>query len=627
MNEPTPEPATEPPRDAPASAPLAASTAPLDLWERVKEHKVLQWGLAYLGTALALAHGADLLGHAFNWPEGFNRLLLGVLIVGFPVALTLAWYHGHRSLKTISAGEATIISIMLVIGAGLLILFVRPPAPATQDAAVVPAHTTAVLNSPQPHPIAAASDSGPSIAVLPFVNMSADRDQEYFSDGLSEELLNELANVPNLRVIGRTSSFAFKGKNEDLRTIGETLGVDHILEGSVRKSAEGLRITAQLINPGDGSHLWSGTYDRKIGDVFEIQEDIARTVAGALRISIAATNLREGGTRNLEAYDEFLRASADTTDAIPHLERAVQLDPQFTQAWAALPQYYSIAHGSTLDAKGEWLQKARAAQNRVLALAPQSAAAKDILSARKFAEGNLLEAERLLKEAHTLSTGVDSGSILNYGTFLMLVGRSREALPILEASYQADPVSPIIWFNRQINYQALGRFAQSEEDIRHALTVLSDKGLIYTIAELRAMSLRDPVALRKAVAAANLLPTDIDLTMAKLLDNAPAALAELRRRSIDPNMPDTGLSILAQWAAYFGDPELSLQLVRRAPRGDEGGRIFVMFPLWLPFEKNVRRLPGFKDFMRELHLPDYWRAGGNWGDFCHPLGPSDFECN
>jgi TolB-like protein len=628
MNEPTPEAATDPPRDTPSAAPLAASHPPGDLWERIKEHKVLQWGLAYLGAALALAHGADLLGHTFNWPEAINRLLLGVLIVGFPVALALAWYHGHRSLRTFSTAEATIVSLLVVIGAGLLVLFVRPSAETTREAAVVPARTTAVSNSAPTHQPAAVSDSGPSIAVLPFVNMSADREQEYFSDGLSEELLNELANVPNLRVIGRTSSFAFKGKNEDLRTIGETLGVNHILEGSVRKSADGLRITAQLINPGDGSHLWSGTYDRKLGDVFEIQEDIARTVAGALRISIEATNLREGGTRNLEAYDEFLRASAGTPNAIPHLEHAVQLDPLFTQAWAALPQYYSVAHETTSDANGEWLQKARAAENHVLALAPQSAAAKEILSAREFAAGNLLEAERLYKEARTLPMGINSGTIFNYGTFLTVVGRSREALPFLEASYQSDPIEPFIWVHRQINYLALGKFTPSDEDnIRHALTVLSDKGNIYLIAELRAMSLRDPVALRKAVAALDPAPTDIDFTMATLLDNAPAALAELRRRSVDPNLAADGLSILAQWAAYFGDPELSLQLARRAPRDDEASRLFAMFPLWLPFEKNVRHLPGFKDLMRELHLADYWRAGGNWGDFCHPVGPSDFECN
>jgi TolB-like protein len=223
----------------------------------------------------------------------------------------MAWYHGHKGLKQITAGEMTVVSIMVVIGAGLLIVLVRPPVEIGQDSTVVAARTTALTQTTSTHPTSVPSDGDPSIAILPFVNMSSDREQEYFSDGLSEELLNELAQVPHLRVIGRTSSFAFKGKNEDLRTIGETLGVNHILEGSVRKSGDRLRITAQLINPVDGSHLWSGTYERMVGDVFEIQEDIARTVASALRMSIEATNLQEGGTHNLEAYDAFLRASSD----------------------------------------------------------------------------------------------------------------------------------------------------------------------------------------------------------------------------------------------------------------------------------------------------------------------------
>ena len=631
MNEPSPEAATDPPRNTPSSAQLAASTVPVDLWERVKEHKVLQWGLAYLGAALALAHGADLLGHTFNWPEAINRLLLGVLIVGFPVALALAWYHGHRSLKTISTGEATIISLLVVIGAGLLVLFVRPSAETTREAALVPARTTAVSNSAPTHQTSAVSDSGPSIAVLPFVNMSSDRDQEYFSDGLSEELLNELANVPNLRVIGRTSSFAFKGKNEDLRSIGETLGVNHILEGSVRKSPDGLRIVAQLINPGDGSHLWSGTYDRKLGDVFEIQEDIARTVAAALRISIEATNLRAGGTRNVEAYDEFLRTGSALTlqpmMALPHLERAVELDPQFTQAWAALAEASALAHAQAgaQDADAELLQKARSAQDHVLALAPKSAAAMAILSEREIAAGNLLASERYFKAARSALTGFNSGSDVTYGFFLMGVGRYRDALPLLEAAHQADPINATIWTSRQINFIALGKFAQADESSRRALTTLG-KEVVDFPAMLQAMSLRDSVALRKAVAGMDPPPTDINLVMATLSDNAPAALAELRRRSVDPNMA-SGLTILAQWAAYFGDPELSLQLARRAPREDFWSREGLTFALWLPFEKNVRRLPGFKDVMRELHLPEYWRASGNWGDFCHPIGTNDFECN
>jgi TolB-like protein len=625
----------------PLSKEQAAPAASEDLWERIKDHKVLQWSLTYLGASLALAHAQDLLSHTYHWPELVGRVLIGVLIVGFPIVLAVAWYHGHKGLKQISAGEMTVISIMILIGAGLLIVLVRPPAESAQDSTAVPAHATAITNSASMHPTSAASDSGPSIAVLPFVNMSSDREQEYFSDGLSEELLNELANVPNLRVIGRTSSFAFKGKNEDLRTIGETLGVDHILEGSVRKSADSLRIVAQLINPADGSHLWSGTYDRKLGAVFEIQEDIARTVASALRVSIEATNLREGGTQNLEAYDAFLRASSNTPllDQISHLERAVQLDPQFTQAWAALAFNYGVARVFAPERGAEWLKKGLAAQNRVFALAPQSTAAKILMADREMDAGNLLQTERLLESVRTLPTGVTAELSVRYGGLLLGVGRSRDAIEILKAAQQADPLAGAPRDLLAVSYETLGEFAQAEQEYRSALAVLPDDGVMQSTAVLRAMALRDAVALRReltstdeAAATGADAPTTqepINLAMVALLDNAPAALAKLHRWSVNPNVPSDPvlLSVQAFWAAYFGDPDLSLQLLRRMPRDNNIARLSLMLTLWRPIEKNVRRLPGFKDYVRELGLVDYWRAGGKWGDFCHPVGQSDFECN
>ena len=577
MNEPpTSEADVTRPDDEPRMPP--AADLPGDWWNRTKEHKVLQWGLAYLGAALALAHGGDLLGHAFHWPETLNRLLLGVLIVGFPVALALAWYHGHRSLKTVSTAEATIISILLVIGAGLLVVFVRPSA---EEVAAMAPRTTAVAATTRTHPAAVATDSGPSIAVLPFVNMSSDREQEYFSDGLSEELLNELTRVPSLRVIGRTSSFAFKGKNEDLRTIGEALGVDHILEGSVRKSGENLRITAQLINPADGSHLWSGTYDHKLGDVFEIQEEIARTVASSLRISIEVTNLREGGTHNLEAYDEYLRsqAQASPTGAVSHLERAVELDPHFTRAWADLA---GAAGGALMFAparSGEWLQERRDAINHVLALAPNSAAAKELQADNAFNAGRLLEAEQLLQSAQDTSSGLASGIALRTGTFLLSVGRSHDSLEVFRAAQQADPIFVLPQVMVMINLETLGDMKEADETYRRAIVVLPNNELVHSTVVLRAMALHDQAALRAAILNAQPAPRpmaapdrpadagQINAAMIALLDNPPAALTQLRRWGTNPNTPPQAFLriIEANWAAYFGDAELSLNFLHGIP--------------------------------------------------------------
>src|SRR5580658_4768029 len=230
-----------------AETPAAAASSSASLWARIREHKVLQWSLAYLGAALALAHGQELVGHAFDWPEISNRIVIGALAVGFPVAVALAWYHGHKGLTRISAGEMTVVSVLLVIGAGLLMALVRTPAeqtePQTNALRPVPAPAATLSTTGSPASTAApivtpvaATPRQHSIAVLPFVDMSEKKDQEYFADGMAEEITDLLARIPGITVMSRTSSFQFKGRNEDLRTLGASLGVAYVLEGSVRKS-------------------------------------------------------------------------------------------------------------------------------------------------------------------------------------------------------------------------------------------------------------------------------------------------------------------------------------------------------------------------------------------------------
>ena len=208
------------------------------------------------------------------------------------------------------------------------------PIPAASDAAAGASSAKA--------PVQAAARS---IAVLPFADMSAGKDQEYFADGLSEELLNLLAKLPELRVIGRTSSFQFKGRNEDLRVIGEKLNVAHILEGSVRKSGEKVRITAQLIKAADGSHLWSETYDRTLDDIFVVQDDIAGEVVKALKLTLlGTTSVTRSRPVDPEAYNLALqgrffldrRGQKDLERAVEYFRRSRERDPEYAPAWAGL---------------------------------------------------------------------------------------------------------------------------------------------------------------------------------------------------------------------------------------------------------------------------------------------------
>ena len=252
-------------------------------------------------------------------------------------------------------------------------------------------NSSATAFNPPPH----------SIAVLPFVNLSGDKEQEYFSDGLTEELLNSLAEINELQVAARTSSFSFKGKDVDLGTVARKLNVGAVLEGSVRRSAHTVRITAQLINAVTGFHLWSQTYDRDLGDVLKLQTDIASAVASALKVTLlgdVAAKVELGGTRNPDAFDAYLRGAKEYTTrheakdlpaAIAAYTKAIRLDPRYALAFAGRSMALSAlaAQSATAAAMREGFDKAQADARQALALAPDLAQAH-LASANVSETGN-----------------------------------------------------------------------------------------------------------------------------------------------------------------------------------------------------------------------------------------------
>src|SRR5688572_933881 len=252
----------------------APSRDTTNVWSALRRRKVVQWGLAYVAGGWALLQGIDFLVDAFHWPDAAKQITTIALAIGLPVALVLAWYHGDRGQQRVGGTELTILAALLALG-GFVLWQYEP---------VTEAPTTATARAPAP---TGESPNPKSIAVLPFADMSPQKDQEYMSDGIAEELLNLLAKVPDLRVIARTSSFSFKGQNIPIAEIATKLNVAHILEGSVRKSGNKLRVTAQLIRAADSSHLWSQTYDRDLADVFVIQDEVASAIADALQIKFS----------------------------------------------------------------------------------------------------------------------------------------------------------------------------------------------------------------------------------------------------------------------------------------------------------------------------------------------------
>src|SRR5437667_9829273 len=283
----------------------------------------------------------------FEIPNWALRLIVLAIIIGFPIALVIAWAfeltpEGLKRTEDVDLAapaprprHRAWVVVVIIAGAMSLGLFFlgRMTAPSKQSGAN--------------------EVSSKSIAVLPFVNMSSDRENEYFVDGLTEEILNRLAQISALRVPGRTSSFAFKGKNADLRQIGTELGVAHVLEGRVRKSGEHLRITAQLVRTADGFHLWSQNFDRKLNDVYAIHDEIARAIADALSapLGLAEPVNPQRQTKDMEVYDKFLQARALLAQRSPDmLRRAIQLltaavdrGPGVAKGWTARAQAPTLA--------------------------------------------------------------------------------------------------------------------------------------------------------------------------------------------------------------------------------------------------------------------------------------------
>lgn len=484
-------------------------------------------------------------------------------------------------------------------------------------------------------PVSASTREGrgaPTIAVLPFVNMSSSAEQDRFADGLTEEITDQLTQIPGVRVVGRTSAFTFKNRNEDLRVIARTLGVENVLEGSVRRDGERLRITTQLIDA-SGKHIWSHTYERDRSDLFAIQNDVARTVATTFNAAVnaASTASGKGGTSKREAYDAYLSARAAMIDpgrtpaqdvryAISQLEHAVALDPQFAMAWTWLSLAY--AKSDALPEKGteEWKERARQAAAHARELAPDQPWVLSAEALVAMQDLHWADAEALLERARASARGTENPWRCS-GCLYILVGRPHEALKEFQRAAVAEPAPSADAFPFSVSHFLAGEFDDAERVLRESGQFDGVEPGIIRHTLTQAMARRDRA---RMVAAISRIPGNtLHHRMLKLIDDREAALAELRaqvpagpvRSGFIDNVP------LGLWAAYFGDHALALRFLEVATQDSCNTLV-----LWNPLLKDMRRLPGFKTLVSDLKLVDYWRSSGQWNEFCHPSEEGDFEC-
>ncbi len=333
-------------------------------------------------------------------------------------------------------------------------------------------------------------ENQPSIAVLPFANMSADKEQEYFSDGLAEEIINALVKIPGLKVIARTSAFAFKGQNTDIRKIAETLGVAHVLEGSVRRSGNRIRVTAQLITAADGSHLWSERYDRELADVFAVQDEISAAIAQELQLKLSPqAALRPRYTPKLPAYEAYLKARHYHWKVTPEAmdkarvfyEQAIALDPQFALAQAFYADLLGLRATLGTAPAHETMPAARALAQRALELDPSLPEAHAILCAFAAAyDYNWKEAAHRFTQA-TASDATSPWVLAYLGAFYVLaLGRRREAIEQVERAVQGDPLDFTIRAVMAQCLAAAGRYTEAEAHLRQILDFDANASLAHS---------------------------------------------------------------------------------------------------------------------------------------------------
>lgn len=590
--------------------------------EELKRRRVLQVAALYIAIAWAATEMLGFLLPALNFPRWTVTVVAILFVIGFPVAMFLAWVFDvkadgiQRTAPSSARGKLTIgfaISFLLASTVGLFFL-IYP-----QGGEIRPQLTKTSFDPPEN-----------SIAVLPFVNMSNDPSNDYFSDGIAEELLHKLARTGELWVTARTSSFQYRDRSLDVRLIGEQLNVAKVLEGSVRKSGNRVRITVQLINTRNGYHDWSETYDRELTDIFQIQDDIAQSVGEklALKMAVASRSVApitgQSFAGDLDAYDNYLRGRHDlysvsepnVQESIGLLKRAVESEPEFAAAWLTLADAYSMQPAAWQgDSSGKLIMEAA---RKALALDPSLGEAHALIAAVEARRWQWQRAEQEFSKALGLEPW-NTKILRSYGVFLVRSGRIQQSYETLMVALDRDPLSPetrhligIILLSRDDTEAAIknARMAKEygHEGWQNDHTIVQGLIRLGRVEEAREflINARDshgpwfwPSLLLSALQDSRLIPT------------ASTEMAAMEiAGSLAPDRAFLYQSLLGQWDE-----------AHRSATGTLDDRTFPFQDLWLSELSEFRQDPRFAELMRGTGLVDYWGEYG-FPDTCTPVNQS-----
>ncbi len=599
-----------------------------NLWTELRRRNVLRVAGVYGVVGWVLAQAAALLEPALSLPPWFDTLVVTLLLLGFPVALLLSWAfeltpEGIKRTTDLHGDEPhqapanRILDFAIVGGLGLVAaMMVFMPAP--ERTASIPAELVAAI-------------SPASIAVLPFADLSPAGDQAYFSDGIAEEILNVLAHTDGLKVASRTSAFQFRKSTIGIPAIAKSLSVRHILEGSVRRAGETVRITAQLIDAQTDAHLWSQTYDRPLttATIFAIQDEIAKAIVGQLTTSIGgAPTLKappKSDTDNLDAYDLYLkgrdlfinRNEERLGEAARILKQSIARDAKFARAWEMLAAVYAVSSAWGLTQEQDYRALSMDAADKALSLNPDLSMPYAV---RGIAQKNLVPRggtagweDSLASFSQAIARDPKNTTAIFWrGTTYELLGYFDLALADLRKCLEIDPV-----------YEICRRFIATE----HVLAGRIDEGLRVYEQGLE-KGYRNNESLFAAAYAAR---GDRAAALALLVlayPKRPQWVRPIFRSLVDPNFNEAdrkdAIALLDATSSPEGDQvdaRFYLRDYAGMPTADDQNPVW-----WYRFDSAFLKSEARKKMIRQWRLPEYWRKHG-FPPQCRAVGSDDFVCD
>jgi TolB-like protein len=500
------------------------------------------------------------------------------------------------------------------------------------------ARPAASAPAPAPAPVAAKVAPKPgriAVAVLPFANMSGDAEQEYFSDGISEDIITDLSKISSLSVISRNSAFTFKGKHVDLPQVARQLQVTHVLEGSVRRSGNRVRITAQLIDGATNNHVWAERYDRDLSDIFALQDEISQAIVVALKLKLVPAEkkaLSERGTESLAAYDKYLRGlallnkGAQSDDAADLFRESLAIDPGFVDARSALIRN----HGQRLVLAPQHLEQTirELGEMARYALAHHPYHWSGYLAQALYcnARGDRLGAEQSYGAMQDMVSGTDPNTLWVYSIHVCSLGRIAEGVRAMEAARDINPLALDV-ASQLVQYLYIaGRVDEAKAEYARVLEIAGGREPLEHMALFWTWESGDLPAIKQQFRRfidCQSRPMPVMEELLRTIEQPAEALESVRRAFDDPaNQDPTRIMLLSWHAALLGDTALALAALRRCYVDMNG---VYRAPLWYPLLREVRRTPEFKQLLRELGIYQCWRESGKWADFARPISEDDFE--